>query len=86
MAAISAKYNFSKIQNGEVYRYVDMENAISLLIVKSGWKDKYDCIIESGEYGSVDVWLYTAQQIQKYYGITTFLRKEKLIKINKNSE
>jgi hypothetical protein len=80
---LKARYNFSKIQNGEVYRYVDMTNAFSLLIVKSGWNNKYDCILESGEYESVDVNLYTAQDIQKIYGITTFLRKEKLIKINK---
>lgn len=78
-----AKYNFSKIKNGETYRFVDLENAASLIIIKSGWKDRYDCVLEWGEYERADVDVYTAQEIQKYYGINTFLRKEKLIKIEK---
>lgn len=77
------KYNFVLVKSTEdYYSYVDTENAVSLRIIESGWRGRYDCILEWGEYERADVDVYTVDEIQKYYGIKTFLRKEKLIKIN----
>lgn len=83
---MNAKFNFKKeYQESKLYRYFDKENVIALYIFKSGWSNPqiYNCILEWGEYGDVDHHLYDAIKIDKVYGIKTFLRKEKLLAINK---
>lgn len=77
-----AKYNFVKTRSGVLSNYIDKENAISLYIFKSGWKDTYECVIEWGEYERSDVERYTGSQIESTYGIKDFSRKEKLNRIN----
>ncbi len=80
---IICKYNFIKIKSSdELYSYYDEENVVLLRIIRSGWKGKFDCILEWGEYEQADIKVFTGEEIRKYYGITTFLRKEKLMKIN----
>ena len=78
------KFNFNSYKSGTVYSYYDKENVVSIRIFKSGWKGKYNCILEWGEYETTDSHIYTAEQIYQHYGITIFLRKEKLIKINES--
>lgn len=80
---VLSKYNFTKNKSGKIYSYTDIENAVCLHIIKSGWKGKYDCILEWGEYERVDVDVYTAEEIKHYYGINTFSRKEKLKQLSK---
>jgi len=84
MSKISAKYNFVLIKSNKIYSYYDEEGVVSLKIIKSGWTDKYDCILEWGEYGNAEIYIYTSEEINKYYGICTFSRKEKLKKINES--
>lgn len=79
---IYVKYNFVKTRSGVLNNYVDIENALSLYIFKSGWKDKYECVLEWGEYERCEVNCYTGAQIESIYHITDFSRKEKLNKIN----
>lgn len=82
---IKETYNFKKINNSFLYSYYDEKNVVALRIIKSGWENKFDCILEWGEYEQVEVHLYTAEQINKIYGIKTFLRKEKLDKLNEST-
>jgi hypothetical protein len=84
---MNAKFNFKKKEkNSGLYIYYDKENVIALYIFKSGWSNPqmYNCILEWGEYGDVDHHFYDAMKIEKVYGIKNFLRKEKLLAINKN--
>ena len=85
MDSFNTKYNFKKYKSDNFYKYHDTENVVSLTIFKSGWSDMYQCIQEWGEYGSTDQHLYTSEEISKIYGIKSFSRKEKLIKINESS-
>jgi hypothetical protein len=80
---VFAKYNFISNKSGKIYSYVDIENAVSLRIIESGWKGKYDCVLEWGEYERVDVNVYTGEEIKHYYGINTFSRREKLKQLSK---
>lgn len=83
---VVCKYNFSKCKSSnDLHSYYDKENVVSLRIIKSGWKGKYDCILEWGEYEQADVNVFNGEQIRKYYGIYTFSRIEKLKKINENT-
>jgi len=75
------KYNFVKYDNHIMSSYYDRENPISLHIFKSGWENQYHCILEDGEWKTTESNIYTAEQINKYYGISDFLRKEKLNKL-----
>lgn len=80
------KYNFKKINSiQELYRYYDNECVVALYIFKSGWKNKYNCVLEWGEYGTSESNVYNAEEIKYFYGINLFLRKEKLIKINEST-
>lgn len=80
---VVCKYNFIKCKcNNDIHSYYDQENVVSLKIIDSGWKGKYDCILEWGEYGTADVNVYNGEEIRKYYDIYTFSRKEKLKRIN----
>ena len=80
-----AKFNFIKCKSVILHRYYDATNVVSVSIFKSGWKNKYQCVEEWGEYETTEHHLYTAEEISKYYGIKTFSRKEKLDKINESS-
>lgn len=79
------KYNFVQYKWGDLCKYYDVNNVVSLSILKSGWKGYYNCILEWGEYQQSELKYYTAFDIENFYGIKTFLRKEKLNKINENS-
>jgi len=81
---MKAKYHFTEYKNRNLISYYDKENVVVLFIFKSGWHEVYQCILEWGEYEASEHYLLTAQQIEKYYGIKTFSRKEKLIKINES--
>ena len=78
------KYNFKKYESKNSYKYYDTEGVVSLTIFESGWSGMYQCIEEWGEYGSTEQHLYNSEQIFKIYGIKSFSRKEKLIKINES--
>ena len=78
-------YKFSQRVKGSLYTYYDDENNMALHIFESGWKGYYQCIIESGEYETTDIFQYKAQQIETVYGIKTFTRKEKLNKLKNQS-
>lgn len=80
-----AKFNFIKCKSVILHRYYDATNVVSVSIFKSGWKNKYQCVEEWGEYETTEHHLYTAEEISKYYGIKTFSRKEKLDRINESS-
>jgi hypothetical protein len=79
------KYNFKKYKSINFYKYYDTEAVMALTIFESGWSGKYQCIEEWGEYGSTEQHLYTSEEISKIYGIKSFSRKEKLIKINEST-
>lgn len=81
---IYCKYNFVQYQSGILNSYYDKENVVSIHIFKSGWKGKYECVMEWGEYGSSELFVRTAQEIENLYHIMTFSRKEKLIKISES--
>ena len=81
----NAKYNFKKYKSGNFYKYHDTENVVSLTIFPSGWKNEYQCIQEWGEYEQSEYHLYTSEQIFRIYGIKSFSRKEKLLKINEST-
>jgi len=81
---LKAKYHFIEENNNKLYNFYDIDNVVSLIIFKSGWNDKYHCILEWGEHETTESHLYTSKEIEKKYGISTFLRKEKLIKINES--
>jgi len=84
---INAKYNLVKINeqdNSSLHYYIDTENAMALYIFKSGWKKYYECIEEWGEYEKSELKLLDATEINRIYGIKTFLRKEKLNDINES--
>lgn len=78
-----ATYNFKKYNscNNNFNIYSDSENVVALTIFSSGWKGKYHCVEEWGEYGETGHHLYTSEEIFKIYGIKSFSRKEKLTKI-----
>jgi len=79
---LAVRFKFIQNKSGELNTYHDEKNVVALYIFKSGWKGKYECVEEWGEYGSSDSNLYTAEDINHIYGINTYLRKEKLNKIN----
>lgn len=79
---MNARYNFSQYNTGKLNGYFDKQNVVMLYIFKSGWKGRYECVEEWGEYESSEHHLYTADDINHIYGINTYLRKEKLTKIN----
>jgi len=80
---VYAKYNFVEYKSsGEVKKYYDKENVFALYIFKSGWEHLHHCILESGDFETVDYYTYTSEQIHKTFGIKSFSRKEKLNKIN----
>ena len=85
MKITKVKYNFIQYKSGELNRYYDKGNVVSLSIFKSGWENLYNCVLEWGEYEMSEVKTYTANEIEKFYGITTYSRKEKLNKINESS-
>lgn len=84
MKITKVKYNFVQNKFGDLCRYYDKDNVVSLSIFKSGWDNIYNCVLEWGEYEQSEMKTYTANEIEKFYGIKTFSRKEKLIKINES--
>ena len=60
--------------------YYDKKNIVALTIFSSGWKGKYHCIEEWGEYERHH--LYTSEEISKTYRIKSFSRKISLSFIN----
>jgi hypothetical protein len=79
------RFNF--VRYNKIYglaQYYDKNNIVALCIFISGWENKYHCVLEWGEYETTDHHLYSAEEIKKYYGVSTFLRKEKLYKINES--
>jgi hypothetical protein len=72
----------STIDSRFIKQYYDEYNAVVLTIFKSGWRGRYHCILEWGEFEDTDHKLYSSIEIYEHYGINTFLRKEKLDKIN----
>jgi len=79
---LSVRYNFIQSKTGKLNTYCDKENVVTLYIFKSGWKGHYECVEEWGEYQFSENHLYTSEDINHVYGINTYLRKEKLTKIN----
>ena len=86
-----ANFNFKEYRRGTlkgtdknrfVRQYYDEEHVVLLTIFPSGWKKRYNCVLEWGEYQDTHYELYAAQEIEHFYGIKTFLRKEKLDIIN----
>ena len=76
------KYKYKKIEKYEkLYKYYDEENCIIISIFKSGFIDFYTCVEEEPHFGAI-VKTLNAQEIMTEYGINTFLRKDKLNKIN----
>ena len=65
-----------------IRQYYDEQNAVVLTIFKSGWRGRYHCILEWGEYEDTNHKLCSPNEIYEHYGINTLLRKEKLDKIN----
>jgi hypothetical protein len=85
MKTIKVKYNFVQIKKGELNKYYDKGNVVALYIFKSGWFNLYNCVLEWGEYEQSEIKNYTPFQIERIYGIKTFSRKEKLLKINEST-
>jgi hypothetical protein len=81
---MKVKYNFIQTKRGELNKYYDKDNVVVLYIFKSGWFNLYNCV-EWGEYGQSEIKHCTPFQIEKLYGIKTFSRKEKLLKINEST-
>jgi hypothetical protein len=79
------QYNFIKVKQGELCKYYDKDNVVVLYIFKSGWNNLYNCVFEWGEYGRSEIKICTPFQIEEYYGIRTFSRKDKLLKINEST-
>ena len=89
MTVLHSKYNFIQtkrglLNNDALFSYYDKENVVALYIFKSGWFNLYNCVLEWGEYERSDLNTLTPYQIEKFYGIKTFSRKEKLKKINES--
>jgi hypothetical protein len=62
--------NFVKINSeSEYHKYYDEQGIVLLHILKSGWEDKYHCILEFGEYDEFEHYLYTSQEIYEHYEI-----------------
>ena len=81
MKSRTLKYNFIQTKRGELNKYYDKDNAVVLYIFKSGWYNLYNCVLEWCEYERSEIKTITPFQIEKWYGIKTFSRKEKLLKI-----
>ena len=79
---LAVRFNFTQTKGGVLNTFYDQHNVVALYIFKSGWKGKYECVEEWGEYENSNHNLYDAEDINHIYGINTFLRKEKLDKIN----
>jgi len=77
-------YKFIQYKSGNLYKYYDSDNVVSLSIFNSGWDNKYQCVKEWGEYEMSESNIYTPEEINIIYGINIFLRKEKLLKINES--
>jgi len=81
------KFKYSPLQKNRIFEYYDEQNIVALHIFKSGWSNPqmYICVLEWGEWGDVDHHLYSAEEIKKQFGISTFSRLEKLKAIAKIS-
>ena len=81
-----AKYHFVQTtKSEELNRYYDKDNVVALSIFKSGWFNLYNCVFEWGEYERSEIKHCTPFQIEQWYGIKTYSRKEKLLKINEST-
>ena len=64
---LAVRFKFIQNKSGELNTYHDEKNVVALYIFKSGWKGKYECVEEWGEYGSSDSNLYTAEDINHIF-------------------
>lgn len=65
---MKSKFTFKK--EGTIGTYIsfyDSDSVCSLKIIQSGWRNKYHCILEWGEYEDVDYELYDKEQIQQRF-------------------
>lgn len=83
MNKVKGIYNFKLINKNKqyIYKYYDEESVRVLYIFKSGWKDRYHCVVEDPQYQENYLNTFTSGEIEKNYNINTFSRINKLKKI-----
>jgi hypothetical protein len=62
-----SRFHFKKNVTGTFVSFYDEDCVATLKIIKSGWTDKYHCIVEWGEYEDADYELFTEEQIRERY-------------------